>query len=82
MFENPEIPGTNATHAIFLGGPMSVNDEQEYPYLQQEKAFIRHMIKDKKQVLGICLGAQAHRFGFRSEGVSICARDRVAADLA
>ena len=65
LFENPEIPGTNATHAIFLGGPMSVNDEQEYPYLHEEKLFIRHMIKDKKRVLGICLGAQliASAFG-------------------
>ena len=65
LFENPEIPRTTATHAMFLGGPMSVNDVQEYPYLQEEKAFIRHMIKDKKRVLGICLGAQliASAFG-------------------
>jgi len=65
LFENPDIPRTDATHAIFLGGPMSVNDEEDYPYLQEEKAFIRHMIKDKKRVLGICLGAQliASAFG-------------------
>mgnify|MGYP000497106269 CR=1 FL=1 len=29
---------------IIMGGPMSVNDEAEYPWLRQEKAFIRSVI--------------------------------------
>lgn len=43
---------------IVMGGPMSVNDEQELPWLVQEKQFIRSAIKAGKPVLGICLGAQ------------------------
>lgn len=43
---------------IVMGGPMSVNDEAEFPWLVAEKAWIRSMIQSKKPVLGICLGAQ------------------------
>jgi GMP synthase-like glutamine amidotransferase len=43
---------------IVLGGPMSVNDEKAYPWLVEEKRFVRNMIETKKPVLGICLGAQ------------------------
>ena len=37
---------------------MSVNDEQDYPWLAAEKAFIRRVIEAGKATLGICLGAQ------------------------
>jgi GMP synthase-like glutamine amidotransferase len=43
---------------IVLGGPMSVNDEAEFPWLRQEKAFVRAAIENGTPVLGICLGAQ------------------------
>jgi GMP synthase-like glutamine amidotransferase len=43
---------------IVMGGPMGVFDEQEYPWLVQEKAFIKSAIDAGKMVLGICLGAQ------------------------
>lgn len=43
---------------IVMGGPMSVNDEAEYPWLPPEKAFIRSVIDAGKPVLGVCLGAQ------------------------
>jgi len=43
---------------IVLGGPMSVNDEEVYPWLCQEKQYIRDVIAAGKPVLGICLGAQ------------------------
>jgi GMP synthase (glutamine-hydrolysing) len=58
LYETNEMPVTDASHFIFLGGPMSVNDEREYPYLKEEKKFIRNAVRDKKRVLGICLGAQ------------------------
>jgi GMP synthase-like glutamine amidotransferase len=41
---------------IFLGGPMSVNDD--LPYLWHEIEIIRSAIADGRPVLGICLGAQ------------------------
>ena len=43
---------------VIMGGPMSVNDEQEYPWLVAEKKFVGEMIRAGKPVLGICLGAQ------------------------
>jgi len=43
---------------VVMGGPMSVNDETEYPWLLEEKQFIRSAIETGKPVLGICLGAQ------------------------
>ena len=43
---------------IIMGGPMSVNDESQYPWLAKEKIFIRQCIEKQKTVIGICLGAQ------------------------
>jgi GMP synthase (glutamine-hydrolysing) len=59
LYETNELPPvTRATHLIVLGGPMSVHDEREFPFLAQEKALVRHFVEEKKPVLGICLGAQ------------------------
>jgi GMP synthase-like glutamine amidotransferase len=41
-----------------MGGSMSVNDETKYPWLVEEKEFIRTSIKKGKTVIGICLGSQ------------------------
>ncbi len=43
---------------IVLGGPMGVDDEFRYPWLDQEKIFIREAIDAGKLVFGICLGSQ------------------------
>ena len=43
---------------IVLGGPMSVNDEQEHPWLAVEKRFVHDAIGADVPVMGICLGAQ------------------------
>ncbi len=48
----------NLDWLIVLGGPMGVHDEAEYPWLAEEKQFIREVIAAGKVVLGICLGAQ------------------------
>jgi len=55
----PELsPLADIDLLIVLGGPMSVNDEGEFPWLAQEKEFIRQAIAAGKPMLGICLGAQ------------------------
>ncbi len=43
---------------IIMGGHMSVKDEQAFPWLRDEKDFIKKTIAAGKPVLGICLGAQ------------------------
>ncbi|PKN70065.1 MAG: amidotransferase [Deltaproteobacteria bacterium HGW-Deltaproteobacteria-12] len=43
---------------VVMGGPMSVNDENDHPWLADEKNFIRKFIESGKPTLGICLGAQ------------------------
>lgn len=43
---------------IIMGGEMSVNDEDIYPWLITEKNWIRHFIELGKPVIGLCLGGQ------------------------
>ncbi|AXI03240.1 type 1 glutamine amidotransferase [Aquirhabdus parva] len=43
---------------IVMGGEMSVNDEDLYPWLIAEKKWIRRYIDQGKPVVGLCLGAQ------------------------
>ncbi len=43
---------------VIMGGPMSVYEENKYPWLQAEKRFIRQAIDNNIRVLGICLGGQ------------------------
>lgn len=43
---------------IIMGGPMSVYEEDQYPWLDVEKRFLGEAIEADKLVLGICLGAQ------------------------
>lgn len=53
------IPDVGAVDGlIVMGGPMGVYDEAIYPWLAEEKAFIKQIIAQNKPVLGICLGAQ------------------------
>lgn len=43
---------------IALGGPMSVNDGLDLPWLRAEKQAVRDAIVMEVPVLGVCLGAQ------------------------
>lgn len=43
---------------VVLGGPMSVGDTAEYPWLVGEKQFLRAALERGEMILGICLGAQ------------------------
>jgi GMP synthase-like glutamine amidotransferase len=52
----PELKGLDLV--IAMGGPMSVNDEAELPWLVDEKRFVREAVKAGLPVLGVCLGAQ------------------------
>ena len=43
---------------VIMGGVMSVNDEAIYPWLKQEKDWIRQFMALNKPVIGLCLGSQ------------------------
>lgn len=52
---------------VVLGGPLSVNDERDYPFLIPELGLVKAQLKAGGAVLGLCLGAQllARAFGCR-----------------
>ena len=55
----PEAPACDIAAydaLIFLGGPMSVNDD--LPFLRREMEYVRAAMERRQPVLGICLGAQ------------------------
>ncbi len=59
LFAGEKLPAAeDVDFLIVMGGPMSVNDEQQHPWLVAEKNFIGEMIAMGRPVLGICLGAQ------------------------
>jgi len=43
---------------LMMGGPMSVNEDDIYPYIKKEESLVRDFIARDKRVLGVCLGAQ------------------------
>lgn len=43
---------------MVIGGPMSVNDVTDYPWLTDETDYIRRWIEKDRPLLGVCLGAQ------------------------
>ncbi len=59
FFKGEKPPDINGIDwLIIMGGSMSANDEKYYPWLKDEKKFIRQAIDSGKTVLGICLGSQ------------------------
>jgi len=59
FFESDPLPEpSQVDFLIVMGGPMSVNDQDKFPWLAQEKEFLRRWIQSGKPVLGVCLGAQ------------------------
>lgn len=43
---------------VSMGGPMNVYEEDRYPFLREETAFLRQVVEEGMPVIGICLGAQ------------------------
>lgn len=43
---------------IAMGGPMSVNDEDEHPWLVEEKRWVAEAVEGGKAYFGACLGVQ------------------------
>jgi len=59
FYKNHQLPNIDDIDwLIVMGGPMGVYDEAQYPWLAEEKVFIREAIEKGKTVIGICLGSQ------------------------
>lgn len=59
LYAKDKIPNvSDVDFAILMGGPMSVLEEEKYPYFIEEKEFCRQMTFLGRPMLGICLGAQ------------------------
>ncbi|MCX8125262.1 MAG: type 1 glutamine amidotransferase [Spirochaetes bacterium] len=59
VYQNTNFPVPDCVDMlVIMGGPMSVYDEKEYPWLVDEKRFVDEVINKSRNVLGICLGAQ------------------------
>ena len=52
------LPDVDFDRAIILGGAMGAYDVDLYPWLDDEKAWIRKLVESGIPVLGICLGCQ------------------------
>ena len=59
IYQEERLPGINDfDFLVVMGGPMGVYDEEEYPWLTEEKKFLESAITASKMTLGVCLGAQ------------------------
>jgi len=59
LSEGESLPKTdNFDTLIMMGGPMSVNEDEIYPYIKEEERLVRDFIAKGKKILGVCLGAQ------------------------
>jgi GMP synthase (glutamine-hydrolysing) len=59
LWQGQKLPAPEETlAAIVLGGPMSVNDADQHPFLVKELDYLRRLMDADVHVLGVCLGAQ------------------------
>lgn len=59
LYCNDSLPDPESVDfLVIMGGPMSVNDSHQFPWLMSELAFVQSFLKTGKPILGICLGAQ------------------------
>lgn len=66
LYKNHTLPKQQDFHwLVVMGGPMNIYEEEKYPWLAAEKAFIKEVIAASKVVIGLCLGGQliAHAIG-------------------
>jgi GMP synthase-like glutamine amidotransferase len=56
--EGEPLPGGDFDAIVAMGGPMSVNDEDQHPWLVSEKRLIADHVRAGRPFWGSCLGAQ------------------------
>ncbi|GAB7081843.1 type 1 glutamine amidotransferase [Megalodesulfovibrio paquesii] len=59
LYAGDPLPALAEVDVLFvMGGPMSVHDEGQFPWMAAEKALLRAAVHAGTRMLGICLGAQ------------------------
>jgi GMP synthase (glutamine-hydrolysing) len=59
LYEARPLPNPDGLDwLVIMGGPMSVSDEDRFPWLVDEKKWVDRFIAADKMVMGICFGAQ------------------------
>ncbi|WP_394708785.1 type 1 glutamine amidotransferase [uncultured Desulfobulbus sp.] len=59
LYAGEKLPRPEAfDRLVIMGGPMNIYEDDRYPWLVQERAWIREAINAGKSAVGICLGAQ------------------------
>lgn len=59
IYRNEPLPSPDDfDYLVMMGGPMSVNDHIEYPWIEKEMTLIRQCLVSQVPVIGICLGSQ------------------------
>lgn len=53
LFENPEVKGL-----IILGGPQNVDQTEQYPFIEEERACLKQLVERDFPIFAICLGSQ------------------------
>ncbi len=53
-----EFPGESFDRVVVLGGDMGAYQDEEYPWLANEKAWLAGQVEAAVPVLGVCLGSQ------------------------
>jgi GMP synthase (glutamine-hydrolysing) len=56
--EQPPPAHDGFSAAMVFGGSMNVDEEDEHPWLRDEKRFLRELLERGTPLLGVCLGSQ------------------------
>jgi GMP synthase-like glutamine amidotransferase len=59
FYESPTLPDLAGIEmVVVMGGTLNADQDEQFPWLRDEKAFIANAIAAGVRVLGICLGSQ------------------------